>query len=129
MPTALHFELGMKTMTNTFTQARGTALCILLAAGTALLCACSGEPSGGDLEKAVSANFLQGSAQMERLSPGSSKTFIPQVHNVKKLGCRQESGASFSCDIELDMTSRGVRGKVPTSMRFVKGSEGWAVSR
>lgn len=116
-------------MLNTFTQARSTALRILLAASVALLSACSGEPSSSDVEKAVSANAAQGSAQMEQLSRGSSKTFMPQVHGIKKLGCRAETGTAYVCDIELDMTSQGVRGKVPTSMRFVKGSEGWAISR
>ena len=116
-------------MLNTFTQARSTALRILLAASVALLSACSGEPSSSDVEKAVSANAAQGSAQMEQLSRGSSRAFMPQVHGIKKLGCRAETGTAYVCDIELDMTSQGVRGKVPTSMRFVKGSEGWAISR
>ena len=116
-------------MPNTFTQARSTALRILLAASVALLSACSGEPSNSDVEKAISANASRGSAQMEQLSRGSSKTFMPQIHGVRKLGCRPETSAAYACDIEVDMTSRGVRSKVPTSMRFIKGSEGWAASR
>lgn len=114
---------------HTSTQAYGAALGVLLAAIVPLLAACSGEPSSTELEKAVSANASQGSAQMERLSRGSSKTFMPQVHGVKKLGCRQETSPAYLCDVELDVTSQGVRSKVPTSMRFVKGSEGWVVSR
>lgn len=116
-------------MSNVPFQARGTRH-LVLAAGAVLLAACSGEPSANDVEKAVFANAAQGSAQMEQLSRGSSKSFIPQVHSVKKLGCRQETDTAYLCDIELDMTSpQGVRGKVPTSMRFIKASEGWAASR
>ena len=129
MPTGLHFKQGMKTMPNTFIRARSTAVWILLTTSTALLSACSGEPSSSDVEKAVSANASRGSAQMEQLSRGSSTTFMPQIHGVKKLGCRPETSAAYACDIEVDMTSQGVRGKVPTSMRFIKGSEGWAASR
>ena len=117
-------------MSNVLFQARRGTRHVLLAAGAALLAACSGEPSNSDIEKAVSANAAQGSAQMEQLSRGSSKSFMPEVHSVKKLGCRQQTDTAYLCDIELDMTSpQGVRGKVPTSMRFIKGSEGWAASR
>lgn len=117
-------------MSNVLFQARRGTRHVLLAAGAALLAACSGEPSANDIEKAVSSNAAQGSAQMEQLSRGSSRSFMPEVHSVKKLGCRQETEAAYFCDIELDMTSpQGVRGKVPTSMRFIKGSDGWAASR
>lgn len=117
-------------MSNVLFQARRGTRHVLLAAGVALLAACGGEPSTSDIEKAVSTNASQGSAQIEQLSRGSSKSFMPQVHGVKKLGCRQETGAAYLCDIELDMTSpQGLRGKVPTSMRFIKGSEGWVASR
>ena len=117
-------------MSNVLFQARRGTRHVLLATGAALLAACSGEPSSSDLERAVSANAAQGSAQMEQLSRGSSKSFMPEVHSVKKLGCRQQTDTAYLCDIELDMTSpQGVRGKVPTSMRFIKGSEGWAASR
>lgn len=114
----------------THTLSPRLAITALVLSGAALLGGCSGEPSAGDLEKAVAANASQGAEQMERLSRGSSKSFMPQVHGVKKLGCRQDTGAAWLCDIELDVTSpQGVRGKVPTSMRFIKGSEGWTASR
>lgn len=114
----------------THTRSLRLGVTALVLSSAALLGGCSGEPSAGDLEKAVAANASQGAEQMERLSRGSSKSFMPQVHSVKKLGCRQETGAAWLCDVELDMTPpHGVRGKVPTSMRFTKGSEGWTASR
>lgn len=117
-------------MRTTHTRSLRLAVTSLVLSSAALLGGCSGEPSAGDLEKAVAANASQGAEQMERLSRGSSKSFMPQVHNVKKLSCRQDTGAAWLCDIELDMTSpQGVRGKVPTAMRFIKGSEGWTASR
>ena len=96
--------------------------CMLLLAG------CSGEPSNADISKALNVNAAQGAAGMERLSPGSSRTFMPTLHDVKKLGC-QKDGAAYRCDVEMDVTSQGTRAKVPATYRFVSGSDGWAVTR
>ncbi|MBU2285794.1 MAG: hypothetical protein KKC79_19345 [Gammaproteobacteria bacterium] len=106
------------------------ARCALLITGAVLIAACSGEPSASDIEKAVLANAAQGAAQMAQLSRGSSKGFMPQVHGVKKMGCRKETDAAYQCDVELDLTPpQGTRGKVPMGMRFVKGSDGWVAAR
>ncbi len=106
------------------------AIALFVSLNAVLLTGCSGEPSGSDIRKAVQTNAVQGAANMEQMSRGSSRNFMPQVHEVRKLGCKQENQAAWLCDVELDMTSpQGVRGRTPVSLRFVSGSDGWSVSR
>lgn len=52
------------------------------------------------------------------------------MHAARKLGCKPDAAAAFVCDVELDLTPpRGVRTRTNASLRFVQGSDGWAVAR
>ncbi|RYI18360.1 MAG: hypothetical protein EON48_09780 [Acetobacteraceae bacterium] len=105
-------------------------LAALLIGSAWLLAGCSGEPGNADIEKALTVNAAQGNVQMEQLSKGSSQAFMPQVHAARKLGCKPDTSAAFVCDVELDLTPpRGVRTRTNASLRFVQGSDGWAVAR
>lgn len=105
-------------------------LAALLIASVWLLAGCSGEPGNADIERALTAHATQGTMQMEHLSRGSSQAFMPTVHAARKLGCKPDTVAAFVCDVELDLTPpRGVRTRTNASLRFVQGSDGWAVAR
>lgn len=95
-----------------------------------LVSGCSSKPNNTDIEKALVISAVQGSAQMEQISKGSSQAYLPQVHSARKLGCKPDTTAAYVCDVELDMTPpRGTRTRTSASMRFVHGSDGWSMSR
>ena len=91
------------------------------------LAGCSGEPSAGEIDRSVRTHMSESQAQMQKLT--GSKGSLGEIHNVKKLSCRSDTDVSWKCDVELDMTQFGNRTKGPASFRFVKGADGWALSR
>ena len=101
----------------------------------ALLCltGCGGEPSEGDIEKAVKSEMDQtakGLRQLNRSASGSD--ILPKINGIKKIGCTNaQSGAGYMCDVELDVTGAygGPRKKGVTQFRFVKGSDGWVMTK
>lgn len=110
------------------------ALTALLAL-SALLClsGCGGEPSSGDIEKAVKSFREQRSQELRQISGSASGAdSMPRFHGAKKLGCTNaQGGAAYTCDVELDMTEPygGARSKRVTQFRLVKGSDGWMMTR
>ena len=101
-----------------------TPLWIGLLAVIAVTTGCSGEPSSGDIEKAVKAGFERANPQMRNFGGGLGTI---EVHGVKKIGCAAATGSSgFNCDVELDMSVPFVgRSKGVKQIRFVKASNGW----
>lgn len=96
------------------------------------LAGCSGEPTGGDIEKAVKASAEATNQQLKQIGgdllPASAQT---QVHEVKKIGCAKAEGeAGFNCDVEVDMTAPLMgRSKQMQKLRFVKADDGWRIAR
>lgn len=98
--------------------------------GLALLVGCGSGPSESDIDRVVKASLAQERAAAERFAGTSGAGLFPTVHAVKKLGCKEASTSVYSCDVELDVTPPGgTRTKSPTTLRFAKGSEGWAAMR
>ena len=57
---------------------------------------------------------------------------MPKFHSAKKLDCTNDkSGAGYTCDVELDVTGSfgGPRNKGVVQLRFVKGSDGWVITK
>lgn len=102
---------------------------------TALLAACSSEPSSGDIETAVKAQVQQGLDAAQKMvgnNPQLAKmaeALQVKVHGVNKIGCKSAGDKAFLCDVELDLES-GLTGRAKKTVpvRMVKGSEGWAIS-
>ena len=61
----------------------------------------------------------------------SMKDAIPQlkINSAKKVGCKEDGTNAYKCDVEYD-AEQPLMGRVQTivPMRFVKGSNGWAVA-
>lgn len=94
------------------------------------LTACGSGPSESDIDRIVKASVAQERGAAERLAGRSGDGFFPTVHGVKKLGCKEASSSIYTCDVELDVTPPGgTRTKSPTTLRFAKGSNGWAAMR
>ncbi|QNK65809.1 hypothetical protein [Variovorax sp. PAMC26660] len=116
----------MKNRTLSSQTNRGLAVVALVSLATALA-GCSGEPSSSDVDKTVRKYLSESQAQLQRLS--GTKNSLGEIHDVKKLGCKADTDVSWRCDVELDMTQAGTRNKAPAQFRFVKGSDGWSLSR
>ncbi|MCR6480892.1 hypothetical protein NU688_32375 [Variovorax sp. ZS18.2.2] len=110
-----------------FSQAHRGFVAVALASLTATLVGCSGEPSAGDIDKTVRSYMSESQTQLQKLS--GTKNSLGEIHNVKKLGCKSDTDASWRCDVELDVTQFQNRTKGPASFRFIKGSDGWTLAR
>ena len=106
-----------------------------LGATVLLLAGCSGEPSNGDIEKAVQASVQQSQEAMGKLADGNpqaaemAKAFQAKVHSVNKIGCKSDGDKAYKCDVELDMeTGLTGRKKQTVPVRMVKGSDGWTMA-
>lgn len=102
-------------------------LWFLLPVVTIGLSGCSNEPSASEIDKAVRQEMTNGRAQMQRL--GASPSMIGEIHNVEKLACKEETKVRYRCDIEIDLTQSGNRVRGPASFSFIKGSNGWSLSK
>jgi hypothetical protein len=100
---------------------------LLLPALTLSLSGCSNEPSAGEIDKAVRQEMTNGRAQMQRL--GASPSMVGEINNVEKLACKEETKVRYRCDVEIDLTQSGNRAKGPASFAFIKGSNGWSLSK
>jgi hypothetical protein len=81
---------------------------------------CSGEPSSGDIEKAMKADI----EKANEMFPGEMKA---ELHSVKKVSCVEaKRSAGYNCDVEIDVTAPILgRQKDVGQIRLVKGSDGW----
>lgn len=92
-----------------------------------ILTACGGGPSEGDMLAAI-AKESSGLAKAAG-RPDDGAGMIPKLNSVKKIGCKEDGDNAYKCDVELEVTRMGQTGKAITSVRFVKGSDGWGVTR
>lgn len=110
---------------------------LLLASCAVLLSGCSGEPSNSDVKSLVDREVkpaleaqvraLNGMAGM--LGGSASKTGKAELKEVKKIGCKESGESAYLCDVELVMQVGENSKSQITQMRFVKGSNGWALTR
>ena len=103
------------------------------------LTACSSEPSASDIDSAVrksTDDANKAAIEMATAFAGakaveSMKDAIPQLKicSAKKVGCKEDGTNAYKCDVEYD-AEQPLMGRVQTivPMRFVKGSNGWAVA-
>ena len=110
-----------------FYQPRRGLTAVAMASFATVLAGCSGEPSAGDIDKTVRNYMTESQAQMQKLT--GTKSSLGDIHDVKKLACKSDTDVSWRCDVELDLTQFGNRKKGPASFRFVKVSDGWALSK
>ena len=100
---------------------------------------CSGEPSESDIRAAFERDIAASSQSLNETAQkfgGAGKAITDmlgktEIHSVKKIGCIAAKDApGFVCDVEMDMTAPlAGRKKDMTSARFVKGPDGWVVTK
>ncbi|WP_028224486.1 hypothetical protein [Paraburkholderia ferrariae] len=104
------------------TQQSKVALVLALAA-SALLSACGGSPSEGDVRAALEKQVDVGRQQAEQFAGKNS--FVDQqvaeqkkaVSEVKLIGCKSDGEKAYVCDIQ---------GKAGAArIRMLKGADGW----
>jgi hypothetical protein len=102
--------------------------CIALIAGV-FMSGCAREPSEADIRRATETMLTSANAnpftQMIAGLAGSGGKAV-EIHELHKLGCRKASEANgYRCDIELEVSTFGIRQKDRTSVRMVRGKDGW----
>lgn len=106
---------------------------IAAAATCVLLSACGGSPSEADLKSAVDRQVKAEAEAMERVvgkqGMAMARSMTVEIKALHKIGCKEDGEKAYRCDVELEVMREGTASKAPTSMRFVKGSDGWLVSR
>jgi len=107
-------DISMKSFTLTKTI-------LLLAFNACILVGCGGEPSQHDIETAV--------AKQQQGIPKEMQDLIPQVKNVKKVGCKADGDKAYICDVEMEVSQLGKTQKGVGPVRFIKASDGWAASK
>jgi hypothetical protein len=95
----------------------------------ALAAACSSGPSESDIKGALNNATQQANAATGQLLGKAGAGLKTEVLDVKKIGCT-EDGSAYLCDIEMRVKAPFIGEQTTaTKARFVKGSNGWAVSR
>ena len=106
---------------------------IVAGAASALLAGCGGSPSDGDMLKAVQTQAAAERQAFERFAGRGAAGFLQktqgEIKSVKKIGCKDDGEKAYRCDVEIELQQGGSTHKGPASLRFVKGSDGWAVMK
>lgn len=97
------------------------------------LAGCGGAPSEGQIKAAIEAQLQQQQKAVAGMLGAAAgtipKDMLPEVTNVRKIGCTADGEKAYRCDVELEMKLRGnVTKTPPRPVRLVKGSDGWAVA-
>lgn len=85
------------------------------------LAGCSSEPSEQDIQAAI--------AKEQKSTPEILEGLAPEITSVKKIGCKSDSDKAYLCDVELEVKQFGSVTKGISPVRFVKASDGWAISK
>ena len=94
-----------------------------------LLTACGGAPSDADIKSALEkATAMSAKAVAQFDVMGIAKSMQPEFKNIKKIGCKEDGEKAYKCDVEYEVTQLGNTSKQTMPMRFVKGSDGWALT-
>lgn len=105
---------------------------IFAALAVSTLAACGTGPSESDIATAVKKSIDEQNKQLASVggmfggaAQGVADSMKMDVPEVKKLGCKQDGENAFRCDVEL--TTKQGKNVVPA--RFVKGSDGWVITK
>ena len=105
---------------------------VLVAVGAMLLLtACGGAPSEGDIKSAIDRSMADTVKTLAQFGTNSNitKSVVPEIKNVKKIGCKEDGEKAYKCDVELEVSLHGNTTRSIAPMRFVKGSDGWIATK
>lgn len=85
------------------------------------LAGCGGEPSEKDIQSAI--------AKEQQATPDLMKGLVPEITGVKKVGCKSDGDQAYVCDLEMEAKQFGTMHKAVAPVRFIKASDGWAVTK
>lgn len=109
----------------------------LLAGVAALLTGCSAEPSAAEIKSLVDRDVKPAmemqaqlySGAMNMLSGGGRKIEKTELKDVRKIGCKASGEQAYLCDVELVMQAGDAIKPAIIQVRFVKGSNGWVLTK
>lgn len=92
-----------------------------------LVSACSGEPSGSQLEKAFRTAAEPEFAQLNKMAQLMGQPAV-ELESVKKISCKaSDQGPGFACAAEIKVKSGDKTSKEVTTIPIIKGDDGWQV--
>lgn len=96
-----------------------------------LLAACSGAPSDADIKTALTKAVAEQQKMMAQISgsTGMGNMLKIEYTSVKKIGCKADGESAYRCDVETIAKTAMGEHKQTTSMRLIKGSDGWVAGR
>ena len=82
-------------------------------------------------ETEIEASFCEAIriAKEQKSTPEILEGLAPEITSVKKIGCKSDSDKAYLCDVELEVKQFGSVTKGISPVRFVKASDGWAISK
>ncbi len=89
-----------------------------------MLAGCGGEPSEGQIKETIEKQV-----QRESAAAGAFSDMLPKVSVSKKIGCKGDGDNAYKCDVELLVTQGKSQNTGVKQFRFVKASDGWALSQ
>lgn len=105
----------------------------LAIAASVALAACGGAPSESDIKAAIEKEMTAGKQAMQQFAGAQGaamfQSMVPEIKSIKKLGCKGDGDNAYRCDVEMEVAQSGSTGKGVTSIRFVKGSDGWMAQK
>ena len=82
---------------------------------------CSSEPSEQDIQAAITKE--------QQATPEIMEGLVPEITDVKKIGCKSDSKNAYVCDVELEAKQFGSTTRSVSPVRFVKTDNGWAITK
>jgi len=93
------------------------------------LSACGGAPSDGDVKVSVEKQLKVDFEKIGKLGGSDFGMLIPEIKEIKKIGCKEVGEKTYLCDVEMVLVTNGVQKQGVVQMRFVNSNSGWVVSR
>ena len=93
------------------------------------LSACGGAPSDGDVKLSVEKQLKVDFEKLGNLGASDFGMLIPEIKEIKKIGCKEVGEKTYLCDVEMVLVTNGVQKQGVVQMRFAKSNDGWVVTR
>jgi len=106
--------------------------CLALTACALLLSACAREPSEAEIRQATQTMLTSRHANpfTQPVAEFAGPATAIEIRRLHKLGCRKSAAMDgYRCDIELEVSTFGMPQQDRSSVRMVRGKDGWVALR
>ena len=109
------------------------SLSVLVTVSSLMLSACGGAPSEADMKTAINRETEAGIKTMEgfggKAGADMARSMYPELQSLHKIGCKEDGEKAYRCDVEVEVKQNNSLQKNTAAIRFVKGSDGWLMTK